>query len=176
MKADTFTELSQNHSEVTWVISAWMNDCTCVRVLSHVRLFVTPQTVACQAALSRDFCRQRHWSGLPCLPPGALLDPGIKLVSLTSPELLAGRFFTTILIWTNGWRYTFLTSLLLANLSCSKGKIHKLMMVYLRLHPPHQSFNSHSSTLSFWHFLNYSLFFPTLLPIPWVFLVAQTGK
>ena len=50
------------------------------------------------------------------------------------------------------------------------------MMVYLRLHPPHQSFNSNSSTLSFWHFLNYSLFFPTLLPIPWVFLVAQTGK
>ena len=33
--------------------------------LSHVRLFVTPWTVACQAALSMEFSRQKNWSGLP---------------------------------------------------------------------------------------------------------------
>jgi len=25
-----------------------------------------------------EFCRQEHWSGLPCPPPGDLPDPGIK--------------------------------------------------------------------------------------------------
>ena len=35
----------------------------------------------------------RMRSGLPCPPPGDLLDPGIKLASLMSPAL-AGRFFT----------------------------------------------------------------------------------
>ena len=32
--------------------------------------------------------------GLPCLPPGDLLDPGIKPISLRSPAL-ACSFFTT---------------------------------------------------------------------------------
>ena len=61
---------------------------------SHVRLFVTPQTVAHQAALSMGFSKQEYWSGLPCPPPGNLLDSRIKLTSLISPAL-AGRFFTT---------------------------------------------------------------------------------
>ena len=55
---------------------------------------VTPWTVACQAPLSMGFSRQEYWSGLPCLPPGDLPDPGIELVSLMSP-VLADRFFTT---------------------------------------------------------------------------------
>ena len=38
--------------------------------------------------------RQEYWSGLPCPPPGGLLHPGIKPVSLMSPAL-AGRFSTT---------------------------------------------------------------------------------
>ena len=33
---------------------------------SHVRLFVTLWTVACQAPLSVGFSRQEYWSGLPC--------------------------------------------------------------------------------------------------------------
>ena len=45
---------------------------------SHVRLFVTLWTVACQAPLSIGFSRQEHWSGLPCPPPGDLPEPGIK--------------------------------------------------------------------------------------------------
>ena len=41
------------------------------------------------------FSWQEYWSGLPCLPPGDLLDPGIKL---TFP-MLAGRFFITSATW-----------------------------------------------------------------------------
>ena len=51
-------------------------------MLSHfscVQLFATLWTVACQAPLSMGFSRQEYWNGLPCLPPGDLLSPGIKL-------------------------------------------------------------------------------------------------
>ena len=40
--------------------------------------------VARQSPLSIGFPRQEYWSWLPCLPPGDLPDPGIKLVCLTS--------------------------------------------------------------------------------------------
>ena len=55
-------------------------------------------TVACQALLFMEFSRQEYWSGLPCLPPGDLPDPGIKASSLTSPAL-AGGIFTTRATW-----------------------------------------------------------------------------
>ena len=38
-------------------------------VLSHVQLFVTPWTVACQVPLSMGFSRQEYWSGLPFPTP-----------------------------------------------------------------------------------------------------------
>ena len=60
-------------------------------VLSHVRLFVTPWTVAHQAPLSIEFSRQEYWSGLPFPSPGDLPDPGIEPTSPTSPSL-AGRY------------------------------------------------------------------------------------
>ena len=66
-------------------------------MLSHfscVGLFVTLWTVACQAPPSTGFSRQEYWSGLPCPPPGDLLDLGIKLASSMSPAV-AGGFFTT---------------------------------------------------------------------------------
>ena len=47
-----------------------------------------------QAPLPMEFCRQEYSSGLTFPPPGDLLDPGIKPVSLVSPAL-AGGFFTT---------------------------------------------------------------------------------
>ena len=50
-------------------------------MLSHVQLFATPW--ACQASLSWGFSRQEYWSGLPCPPPGDLLNPGIKPKSPT---------------------------------------------------------------------------------------------
>ena len=42
----------------------------CAQSLSHVWLFVKPQTVACQAPVPMGFSRQESWSGLPFLPPG----------------------------------------------------------------------------------------------------------
>ena len=33
------------------------------------------------------FSRQEYWSGLPCLPPGDLPDPGIEPTSPMSPAL-----------------------------------------------------------------------------------------
>ena len=44
----------------------------CAWLLSHVRLFVTPWTVAHHAPLSMEFSRQEYWSGLPHLPLGDL--------------------------------------------------------------------------------------------------------
>ena len=57
-----------------------------VKLLSHVRLFVTPWTVPYQAPPSMEFSRQEHWSGLPFPSPGDLPDPGIEP---GSPELQA---------------------------------------------------------------------------------------
>ena len=47
-------------------------------MVSHVLLFVTAWTVACQALLSMRFSRQEYWSGLSFPSPEDLLDPGIK--------------------------------------------------------------------------------------------------
>ena len=68
--------------------------CVCVQLLSHVQLFVTPWTVACQAPLSMEFSRQEYWSGLPCPLPRDLPDPGVEPTSLMS-SASAGGFFTT---------------------------------------------------------------------------------
>ena len=68
---------------------------TCM--LSHfccVRLFAILWTIACQASLSMGFSRQEYWSGLPLLSLGDLPDPGVELMSLSSPSLVRG-FLTT---------------------------------------------------------------------------------
>ena len=49
-----------------------------VRLLSRVRLFVTPWTVAYQAPLSMGFSRQEYWSGLPFPSPGDIPNSGIE--------------------------------------------------------------------------------------------------
>ena len=64
-------------------------------MLSHVQLFMTPGTIACQAFLSMGFSRQEYWSGLPFPTPGDLPNPEIKPTSPVSLAL-AGRFFTTV--------------------------------------------------------------------------------
>ena len=51
-----------------------------MKLLSHVRLFATPWSVAHQAPLSTGFSRQEYWSGLPFPSPGDLPDPGIDRV------------------------------------------------------------------------------------------------
>ena len=46
----------------TWLV-LYLTGSLGVRVLSHVQLFATPWTLACQAALSMGFPRQEYWSG-----------------------------------------------------------------------------------------------------------------
>ena len=41
-----------------------------MKLLSRVRLFQTPWTVAYQAPPSMEFSRQEYWSGLPFPSPG----------------------------------------------------------------------------------------------------------
>ena len=52
--------------------------CVNVKLLSHVRLFATPWTVAYQASPSMEFSRQEYWSGLLFPSPGNLPNPVIK--------------------------------------------------------------------------------------------------
>ena len=55
----------------------------CAYLLSPVQLFLTPLTIAHQAPLYRGFSRQEYWSGLSCLPPLDLPNPGIESRSPT---------------------------------------------------------------------------------------------
>ena len=45
---------------------------------SHVELFVTLWTVACQTPLFMGFPRQKYWSRLPFPSPGNISYPGIE--------------------------------------------------------------------------------------------------
>ena len=62
----------------------------CAQSLSHVRIFLTAWTVACQAPLTMEFSRQENLGELPFLFPGTLPDPGIEpasqLTKLTTTE------------------------------------------------------------------------------------------
>ena len=47
-----------------------------VLLVSHVWLFATPWTVACQASMPMGLSRQEYRSGLPFPPPGVFLTQG----------------------------------------------------------------------------------------------------
>ena len=49
--------------------------------LSHIQLFATPQTVACQAPPSIGLPQQEYWSGLPFPTPGDFSNQGMEPVS-----------------------------------------------------------------------------------------------
>ena len=53
--------------------------CSGVELLSHVRLFAVPWTVAYQAPQSLEFSRQEYWSGLP-FPSPCCSRPVLKKV------------------------------------------------------------------------------------------------
>ena len=58
--------------------------------LSHVWLFATPWSVACQAPLSMEFSRQEYWSGLPFPPPGSFWPRDqIRVFCLADRSLLS---------------------------------------------------------------------------------------
>ena len=72
-----------------------------VKLLSRVRLFSTPWTVAYQAPPSMGFSRQEYWSGLPFSSPRDLPDPGIKpsspaLQTDTLPSEPLGKLWVNI--------------------------------------------------------------------------------
>ena len=54
-----------------------------VKLLSRVRLFSTPCTIAYQAPPSMGFSRQEYWSGVPFPSPEDLSKPGIEPKSPT---------------------------------------------------------------------------------------------
>ena len=67
-----------------------------VKLLSFVRLFAAPWTVAYQASPSMGFSRQEYWSGLPFPSPGDLPDPGIELGSLAFQVIII--FITSTIV------------------------------------------------------------------------------
>ena len=86
-------------SSSSFFLRKYLYICVCVlSCFSHVQLFATLRTGACQAPLSMGFSRQEHWIGLSCPSPGDLPDPGVEPMSLMSPTLV-GRFFTTSAAW-----------------------------------------------------------------------------
>ena len=56
-----------------------------------------------QDLLSMGFFRQEYWSGLPCLFPGDLSNPGIQLTSLTSPTLVVAFFTPFVVLLSHVW-------------------------------------------------------------------------
>ena len=71
-----------------------------VQLLSRVRLFVTPWTIAHQALLSMGFSRQEYWSGFPYPPPAWSILSSSSSSSQprdqTQVSWIAGRFFTIL--------------------------------------------------------------------------------
>ena len=67
---------------------AWLNrsGTTCACALSHVRLFATLWTIACQTFMSMGFSRQEYWSVLPFPTPRVLCDPLMEPMSHVSPR------------------------------------------------------------------------------------------
>ena len=83
-----FSQSQLGKLNTDWIESYQKGLCACMRSrFSHVWFLVAPWTVAGQPPLSMGFSRQEYWSGLPFLPPGDPLDPGIKLESPASHEL-----------------------------------------------------------------------------------------
>ena len=62
--------LKENNYNKSWddAISGWQEKKVKVKLLSRVRLSVTPWTVA-QAPVSMEFSRQEYWSRLPFPSP-----------------------------------------------------------------------------------------------------------
>ena len=63
----TVTFVAQYLQTLTLLFS--VNQNMYAQSLSHVWLFATPWTAACQAPLSMEFSRQEYWSGLPFPSP-----------------------------------------------------------------------------------------------------------
>ena len=69
---------------------------------SHVRLFVTPWTIACQTHLSIGFSRQEYWSGLLYPPPGESSWPRDR-THISCVSYIASRIYTAESPVTSEW-------------------------------------------------------------------------
>ena len=77
---DTTEQLTLSHVRFTilTILKCPVARCVCVKSLSHVRLFVTPWTVACQVPLFMEFFRQKYWNEFPFPSPWDRPNPGIE--------------------------------------------------------------------------------------------------
>ena len=73
--SDTTEWLSTRFKHSKGYLCSWRSE---VKLLSRIRLFATPWTVADQAPPPMGFSRQDYWSRLPFPSPGDLPDPGIE--------------------------------------------------------------------------------------------------
>ena len=64
-----------------------------MKLLSPVRLFATPWTIAYHAPLPMGFFRQEYWSGLPFPFPGYLSDSGLLLIRVNPNYISEGLFW-----------------------------------------------------------------------------------
>ena len=147
--------------------------CAClIRLPNRVQHFATPRAVAHQAPLSRGFCRQEYWRGLPFSPSGYLPNPGMEPpTSGTRVCCLPGGFFTIEsrgklpfrdTIYVNVWYvkcagFSFLILLDITRSSSKKGSsnwhFHQQMYEWLSYPHPYQDW-----TLSFAGGLFFCLF------------------
>ena len=60
------------------MISCVSPACMCAKLLQLCPILWDPMDCSPPGSLSMGFSRQEYWSGLPCLPPRDLPDPGLK--------------------------------------------------------------------------------------------------
>ena len=156
---------------------------------SHVQLFVTPWTIACQAPLSMGFSRQEYWRRLPFPLSGGHPNPGIEPVSLMSPAL-AGRFFTTDTTWKPlGFNLLKFCSGLLHLCSCETlvccflvAVVQSLSHLWLSAAPWTAACQASLSSTISWNLLKFMFFesvmlfrpsYPLLPSLPFAFNLSQ---
>ena len=95
-----------------WVVISFSNAwkwTVKVKLLSRVRLFATPWTIAYQAAPSMGFSRQEYWSGVPLPYMSLIITPNNKMWKhgcfgvfshLSAMSKLQAREYSYITAWT----------------------------------------------------------------------------
>ena len=85
MEQWTGSELRKEYVKAVYCRPAYLiymqNACMRAKSLQLCPTLCNLWTVAHQAPLSMEFCRQEYWGGLPCHPPGDLPNPGIEPMS-----------------------------------------------------------------------------------------------